>query len=133
MSVRSTSKRASSICAATWMRRSYGHSFERARVAPPWGGPATWLHGDLHPGNLIYRDGQLVGVVDFGDLCAGDPATDLAGALLALPFDALARFFDAYGETNEATRARTIGWAVVFGTMMVGLGRTSRPRYLRVG
>jgi aminoglycoside phosphotransferase (APT) family kinase protein len=92
-----------------------------------------WLHGDLHPGNLIYRDGHLVGVVDFGDLCAGDPATDLAGALLTLPYDALQTFFAAYGSTDDATIARTIGWAVVFGTMMVGLGRTSRPRYARVG
>jgi aminoglycoside phosphotransferase (APT) family kinase protein len=107
--------------------------FERACVASPWDEPATWLHGDLHPGNLIYRGDQLVGVVDFGDLCAGDPATDLAGALLTLPYDALETFFATYGWIDDATVTRTIGWAVVFGTMMVGLGRTSRPRYMRVG
>jgi aminoglycoside phosphotransferase (APT) family kinase protein len=112
--------------------RVWSH-FERARAARPWSDPATWLHGDLHPGNLIFRDGVLVGVVDFGDLCAGDPATDLAGALLTLPYDALETFFATYGVDDEATLARTIGWAVIFGTLMVGLGRVSRPRYMKVG
>jgi aminoglycoside phosphotransferase (APT) family kinase protein len=107
--------------------------FERACAAPPWSEPTAWLHGDLHPGNLVYQDGRLAGAVDFGDICAGDPATDLAGALLTLPYDALETFFAAYGVTEDATLARTIGWAVVFGTMMVGLGRASRPRYMRVG
>ena len=107
--------------------------FEHACAAPPWGETDTWLHGDLHPGNLVYRDGRLVGAVDFGDICAGDPATDLAGALLTLPYDALETFFAAYGVPDDATLARAIGWAVVLGTMMVSLGRVSRPRYMRVG
>ena len=107
--------------------------FERAREAPGWQQPATWLHGDLHPGNMIYRDGQLVGVIDFGDLCAGDPATDLAGSLMALPFDALDTFFGAYGLDGEATLTRTLGWAVVFGTMMMILGRSGHRTYARIG
>jgi aminoglycoside phosphotransferase (APT) family kinase protein len=106
--------------------------FERARDAPSSSAPATWLHGDLHPGNLVYRDGRLAGVLDFGDICAGDPATDLAGALLTLPHAALETFFAAYRDTDDALLARTIGWAVVFGTMMIGLGR-ERPRYMKVG
>jgi aminoglycoside phosphotransferase (APT) family kinase protein len=36
------------------------------------------LHADLHPANLLTRDGNFCGVVDFGDMCAGDPACDLA-------------------------------------------------------
>ena len=39
---------------------------------------AVWIHGDLHPGNLLVRDGRLSGVLDFGDVTAGDPATDLS-------------------------------------------------------
>jgi aminoglycoside phosphotransferase (APT) family kinase protein len=107
--------------------------FEWACTSTPWSSSPTWLHGDVHPGNMVFREGQLVGVVDFGDLCAGDPATDLAGGLLTLPYDMLASFFDAYGAADDATLVRTIGWAILFGTIMVGLGRTSRPRYLRVG
>ncbi|HAW29186.1 MAG TPA: aminoglycoside phosphotransferase, partial [Planctomycetaceae bacterium] len=44
----------------------------------------VWLHGDLHPRNVIIRDGTLVGVIDWGDLNGGDAATDLACAWLLL-------------------------------------------------
>ncbi len=52
--------------------------FEQAVSASPWVGPPLWCHGDIHPGNLILDRGELVGVIDFGDCCAGDPASDLA-------------------------------------------------------
>jgi aminoglycoside phosphotransferase (APT) family kinase protein len=107
--------------------------FQRSREAPPWNRPAVWLHGDFHPGNTVFLDGRLAGVVDFGDLCAGDPATDLAGALLSVPYGALETFLAGYGDVDGPTLERTIGWAVVFGTMMVSLGRSVRPRYTRVG
>jgi aminoglycoside phosphotransferase (APT) family kinase protein len=103
------------------------------RDVPIGDGPARWLHGDFHPGNTLYRDGELVGVVDFGDLCAGDPATDLAGGLMSLPYDALDEFFRAYGLVDGAMFQRTIGWAVFFGVMMVSLGLHDRPSYLRAG
>ncbi|HVA52041.1 MAG TPA: aminoglycoside phosphotransferase family protein [Acidimicrobiales bacterium] len=101
--------------------------------APPWSSASRWLHGDFHPANTLYRDGELVGVIDFGDLCAGDPATDLAGGLLSLPFDALDDFFGEYGFIDEATLRRTIGWALLFGVFMVSLGIEGRPTYRRVG
>lgn len=47
-------------------------------AAPVWPDPPVWLHGDLHPGNMIVSDGALRAVIDFGDLCAGDPASDLS-------------------------------------------------------
>jgi aminoglycoside phosphotransferase (APT) family kinase protein len=46
--------------------------WDDALAAPDWPGPALWLHGDLHPANLLTRDGTFCGVVDFGDMCAGD-------------------------------------------------------------
>ena len=48
--------------------------------APPWAGPPLWLHGDLHAHNILSDRGRLVAVIDFGDITAGDPATDLAVA-----------------------------------------------------
>ena len=95
--------------------------------------PAQWLHGDFHPGNTLYRDGELIGVVDFGDLCAGDPATDLAGGLMSLPYEALPEYFAAYDLDDEAMLQRTIGWAVFFGVMMVSIGLDDRPSYLSIG
>jgi aminoglycoside phosphotransferase (APT) family kinase protein len=91
------------------------------------------LHGDLHPGNTLYRDHELIGVVDFGDLCAGDPATDLGAALMSLTSDELEPFFDDYGVVDTATIWRSIGWATHFGVLMASLGVTDRPSYLPVG
>lgn len=92
----------------------------RARV---WSGPPTWLHADLHPANVVVRQGTLAGVIDFGELCAGDPATDLAAAWLLLPTHAVPAFFAAYGTADTATIRRARGWAVLFGLSLVGIGQ----------
>ncbi len=42
------------------------------------------LHGDFWPGNLIWRDGQLVGLIDWEDTELGDPLSDLSIARLEL-------------------------------------------------
>lgn len=55
--------------------------WEDAAAAPEWAGPARWLHGDLHPADILTADGTFRGVIDFGELCAGDPACDLAAPL----------------------------------------------------
>ncbi|GGM28653.1 aminoglycoside phosphotransferase family protein [Dactylosporangium sucinum] len=82
---------------------------------PAWTGPRLWLHGDPHPANmLVGEDGRLSGIVDFGDLTAGDPATDLAAAWLA--FDAPARsVFRAALDVDDATWERARGWALNIG------------------
>jgi aminoglycoside phosphotransferase (APT) family kinase protein len=36
------------------------------------------LHGDYWPGNVLWREGRLVGVVDWEDALFGDPLADLA-------------------------------------------------------
>jgi aminoglycoside phosphotransferase (APT) family kinase protein len=48
-----------------------------ALAAPAWDGPPVWMHGDLHPANLLVTNGQFSGIVDFGLLGVGDPAVDL--------------------------------------------------------
>lgn len=88
--------------------------------APAWRGPASWVHGDLHPGNTIVRGGTVAGVVDFGDLCGGDPATDLAAAWLLLPVDTHQAFWEAYGRDDGPLRRRAAGWATLFALMLHG-------------
>jgi len=86
--------------------------WDDALAAPAWTGPAMWLHGDLHPANVLTRDGRLCGVVDFGDLCAGDPALDLAAGWLLLPDGVIDRFQQACRPAaDEATLRRARGWA----------------------
>ncbi|MEO3806852.1 aminoglycoside phosphotransferase family protein [Nonomuraea sp. B1E8] len=87
--------------------------WDDAAAAPGWTGPAVWLHSDLHPANVVTADGTICGVIDFGDLCAGDPACDLAAAWLLLPDGAADRFHAAYGPAlDSATLRRARGWAV---------------------
>ncbi|WP_371784101.1 aminoglycoside phosphotransferase family protein [Streptosporangium subroseum] len=94
--------------------------WEDAAAAPDWAGPALWLHGDLHPANILTADGTICGVIDFGDLFAGDPAVDLAAAWTLLPDGAADRFHDAYQPTPDAaTLRRARGWAVI--RALVGL------------
>ena len=97
--------------------------WDRALAAPAWSGAPLWLHGDLHPANVILGpDGDLAGVVDFGDLCAGDPATDLAAAWLMFDADGRRRFrgeLDALRPTDTATWDRARGWAVSIGSALV--------------
>ncbi|MFB6979017.1 aminoglycoside phosphotransferase family protein [Streptomyces scopuliridis] len=88
--------------------------WEDAAAAPDWAGPRLWLHGDLHPANVLTTNGTISGVIDFGDLFAGDPAFDLAAAWILLPDGAAARFHDAYGPSPDAaTLRRARGWAVL--------------------
>ena len=50
----------------------------RASVAvPAWDGVPIWIHGDLHPLNMVQRNGELAAIIDFGDITSGDPATYL--------------------------------------------------------
>jgi aminoglycoside phosphotransferase (APT) family kinase protein len=92
----------------------------RALAEDPWSGPAVWLHGDLHPGNLIVLDGHLAGVIDFGDLTSGDPATDLAVAWMLLPPEARGWFREAAGEVDDATWGRARGWALALAVAVLG-------------
>ena len=39
--------------------------WDDAVSAPEWEGPRVWLHGDLHPANVVVSDGTLSGVIDF--------------------------------------------------------------------
>jgi aminoglycoside phosphotransferase (APT) family kinase protein len=89
--------------------------WDRALSAPPWPGPPLWLHGDLHPGNLLISDGRLSGVIDFGDLTSGDPATDLAVRWM-LPRSMRDKFnAGAAGDEPEALKMRARGWALALG------------------
>ncbi|OWJ63971.1 phosphotransferase family protein [Inquilinus limosus] len=55
-----------------------------AHWPPPRRNPPVLLHGDVWPGNLLWRGGRLQAVVDWEDAAAGDPLADLANARLEL-------------------------------------------------
>lgn len=94
-----------------------------ALAAASWNGAARWLHADLHPANVVVADGTLAGVIDFGEMCAGDPATDISAAWLLLPSGLVPAFVAAYGPVDRATMRRARGWAVLRGLHLVAIGR----------
>lgn len=89
-------------------------------AADPWHGAAVWVHGDLHPGNVIARGANLVGIIDFGDVTGGDPAYDLAIAWLA--FDEAGRSAlraATAGAYDVATWVRARAWAAAMGLLLM--------------
>jgi aminoglycoside phosphotransferase (APT) family kinase protein len=106
----------------------------QALAAKAWDGPPTMLHGDLHPGNILLADdGSLAGVIDFGDVGAGDPAVDLAVGWLMFDAGARRRFTRAFGPAVDAdTWARARGWALNLSTAMLS-NSDDNPRMFAVG
>jgi aminoglycoside phosphotransferase (APT) family kinase protein len=95
---------------------------------------ATWIHGDLHPCNVLVEKGMITGVIDWGDITAGDRATDLA-AIWMLFSDAQVRqqALTAYASTSAATLQRARGWAIFFGVVLLDTGLVDNPRYAAIG
>jgi len=94
----------------------------------------TWLHGDLHSRNVLVERGKLSAVIDWGDLCRGDRATDLAAFWMLLPSArARAVAMRTYGEAPEGTWSRARGWAVSFGAVLLDAGITDDPSYAVMG
>ena len=85
------------------------------------GRPDLWIHGDPHPMNLILDGGQLAGVVDWGDMTSGDPASDLATAWMMFDADARRVFVDRAnlgGWYDDATWDRAKAWALWFALLL---------------
>jgi aminoglycoside phosphotransferase (APT) family kinase protein len=95
--------------------------------------PPTWLHGDLHPRNVLVERGAITGIIDWGDITAGDPATDLAAIwmLFAEP-QARQAALAAYA-VSDATLRRAKGWAILFGVMLLDSGLIDNPRNALIG
>jgi aminoglycoside phosphotransferase (APT) family kinase protein len=107
--------------------------WDAALHAPTWAGDPVWIHGDLHPGNLVAQGGRLVAVIDFGDVTAGDPAYDLAVAWLAFDPVGRASFTTALSDLyDDATWTRARGWAVAV-TLMLLQHSDDNPAYAALG
>lgn len=102
------------------LAQALSRAWQRGLETPPWPGEPVWIHGDLHPGNLVAREGLLAGIIDFGDVTAGDPAYDLAVAWLAFDAAGRHRFVSAIGERSDyATWRRARAWAAAVSVMLL--------------
>lgn len=103
-------------------------------LSAPLDATPTWLHGDLHPRNVLVEDGVITGIIDWGDITAGDRATDLASIwmLFAEP-RARENALAAYANVSNATLQRAQGWAALFGVMLLDTGLSDNPRNATIG
>lgn len=67
------SAHASAFCWAAAVLDALAAAWPPQQLNPP-----AVLHGDYWPGNVLWRDGRLVAVVDWEDALFGDPLADLA-------------------------------------------------------
>jgi aminoglycoside phosphotransferase (APT) family kinase protein len=103
-------------------------AWEEAVAADEWDRDPVWFHGDL-AGNLIVRDGHLVGVIDsaYG---VGDPACDVTPGWSLFTGEARRRYFDELG-LDAATITRAKGW--VLGPASYGLTYYEKVPFLFEG
>jgi aminoglycoside phosphotransferase (APT) family kinase protein len=72
------------------------------------------LHGDFWPGNILWRDGRLVAVIDWEDASIGDPLLDLGVSRLeilwAFGADAMRRFTELYRALTKVDLGNLAHW-----------------------
>ena len=61
-----------------------------------WRFQPTVVHGDLTASHVLVHDGDVSGILDWGDAMVADPADDLAWLLVAAPQDAVDSILEAY-------------------------------------
>jgi len=105
----------------------------REALAAPISEDNVWLHGDLHARNVLVAGGAISGIIDWGDMTSGDPATDLASIWMLLGDKAArAHAISAY-DTDDATWARAKGWAILFAAILLDTGLADTPRHAVMG
>jgi aminoglycoside phosphotransferase (APT) family kinase protein len=105
-------------------RRAVLSVWRAALATPAWDRPPVWLHGDLHPANILVHRGRISAVIDFGDITSGDPAGDLSAAWMLLPAGCHDAFREAYRAAGAVpagpeTWARARGWALALSVVFL--------------
>jgi aminoglycoside phosphotransferase (APT) family kinase protein len=106
--------------------------WDAAAATPAWDGPPVWLHGDLHPANILVDRGRISAVIDFGDVTSGDPATDLSVAWMLFTAEQRAALRRAYGHADDATWERARGWALALSLVFL-THSADNPLMRRIG
>jgi aminoglycoside phosphotransferase (APT) family kinase protein len=101
-------------------------------VTAPASATAVWVHGDLHPANILVNAGKIAGVIDFGDITSGDRATDLAVAWMLFPAEARLVFREAAHALDTATWARSRAWAIALSLAYL-VGSADNPMMHDIG
>jgi aminoglycoside phosphotransferase (APT) family kinase protein len=98
-----------------------------AGVRAPTATERVWIHGDLHPRNVLVSQGRLCAVLDWGDVTAGDAAADLAALWWLFDLDVHGDFWSAYGQVSPAMWHRARAWAALFGLSFLSFSLPGSP------
>jgi aminoglycoside phosphotransferase (APT) family kinase protein len=118
-------------CAGLVDVRRVEQVWDDALSQPDWDGPPVWLHSDLIPGNILLRDGRVVGVLDFGAMCTGDPAYDATAAWSLFDRDHRPLFREIIG-VDEPAWCRARGLVVSGGVLALSYYRDTNPSMVAV-
>lgn len=94
-----------------------------ASLATSWDALPVWVHGDISAGNLLVQNGRLSAVIDFGQLCIGDPACDLSIAWTFFKSESRKAFRETL-PLNAGTWARAKAWTL-WKALIVAAGLTN--------
>ena len=79
---------------------------------------AVLLHGDLHVRHFLIDRAVISGVIDWGDVCVGDPAIDLQLVWSFLPPHGRDGFLEEYGPIDDETRLRARVLAIFLSALL---------------
>jgi len=74
--------------------------------------PTAVCHGDLHFRHVLVEGDRVTGLIDWIDLCRGDPALDLQLVWSVLPPEQRGAFWAAYGDVDAGTLLRARALAI---------------------
>jgi aminoglycoside phosphotransferase (APT) family kinase protein len=80
-------------------------------------------HGDLHIRHVLVERGAITGVIDWGDICLGDPAIDLVLVWMLLRPASREGFFGAYGRVDDERLLRARVLALFLGVTLAAYAR----------
>jgi aminoglycoside phosphotransferase (APT) family kinase protein len=95
---------------------SEGRIRDALEAAWPWmqRNASGLLHGDYWPGNILWHDGQLIGILDWEDAAIGDPLADIAisrlDLLWAFGADVMQRFTQEYAAVAPIDMTNLACW-----------------------
>ena len=102
-------------------------------LAAPLCRDETWIHGDFHARNVLVANGDLVGIIDWGDMARGDPATDLAAFWLWVPDSNARRAAMRQLNHDSDTWRRARGWAFLLSIVLLDSGLVDNPEHAEMG
>lgn len=93
--------------------------------------PTVLLHGDYWPGNLLWHNDNLTGIIDWEDAALGDPLADLAIARLDLNWifgaAAMHTFTEKYLSQNNVDLTDLPAWDIYAALRFIRLAGNDLP------